>query len=49
MSIVTPIDRPMSARNRCVMKVSGGVFVLLYFFFNFSVGKWEFVIGLELS
>ena len=28
MSDVTPSDRPKSARNRCVIEVFGGVFVL---------------------
>ena len=28
MTVVTPIDRPKSVRNRCVIEVVGGVFVL---------------------
>ena len=28
VAVVTPTDRPMSVRNRCVVEVFGGVFVL---------------------
>ena len=37
MAIVTPIDRPKSVRNRCVIDVFGGAFVLCCFV-EFSVG-----------
>ena len=47
MAIVTPTDRTKSVRNRCVIEVFGGVFVLLRCFFDFSVGVGAFVIGLS--
>ena len=28
MAVITPTDRPKSVRNRCVIEVCGGVFVL---------------------
>ena len=45
MAIVTPADRPKSVRNRCVIKVFGGVRVLPRCFFSVVVGA--FVIGLS--
>ena len=49
MTAVTPTDRPKSVRNRCVIKVFGGVFfyvgTLLFGFF--SVGEGDFVVGLS--
>ena len=45
MAIVTRSDRPKSARNRCVIEVFGGVFVLSLCFLDFSVGVGAFVIG----
>ena len=42
-----PTDRPKSFRNRCVIEVFGGVFVLSRCFLDFSVGVGAFVIGLE--
>ena len=47
VAIVTSTDRHKSARNRCVMEVFGGVFVLWCCFLNFSVGVGYFVIGLS--
>ena len=36
-----------SVRNRCVIKVFGGVYMLSRCFLNFSVGVGAFVIGLS--
>ena len=47
MAIVTPTDRPKSVRNRCVIEVFGGVFLLSRCFLDFSVGVGAFVIGLS--
>ena len=49
VAVVSPTDRPKSVSNRCVIKVSGGVFVLSnwFFFLEFSVGVGAFVIGLS--
>ena len=47
VAFVTPTDRPKSVRNRCVIEVFGGVFVLLRCFLDFSVGVGAFVIGLS--
>ena len=47
MAIVTPTDRPKSVRNRCVIEVVGGVFMLSRCFLDFSVGVGAFVIGLS--
>ena len=47
MAIVTSTDRPKSVRNRCVIEVFGGVFVLSRCFLDFSVGVGAFVIGLS--
>ena len=47
MAIVTQTDRPNSVRNRCVIEVFGGVFVLSCCFLGFSVGVGAFVIGLS--
>ena len=38
VAIVTPTDRPKSVRNRCVIEVFGGVFVLSRCFFGFFCG-----------
>ena len=46
MAIVTPTDRLKSVRNRCVIEVFGGVFVLSLSFFDISVGVKAFVIEL---
>ena len=46
MTVVTPTDRPKSVRNRSVIEVFGGVFVLSIDF-EFSVGIGVFVIGLS--
>ena len=47
LAIVSPTDRPKSVRNRCVIEVFGGVYVLLRCFWGFSVGLRTFVIGLS--
>ena len=47
MAIVTPTDRPKSVRNRSVIEVFGGVFVLSCCFLDFPVGVGAFVIGLS--
>ena len=47
MAIVTPTDRCKSVRNRCVIEVFGGVFVLSRCFLDFSVSVGAFVIGLS--
>ena len=47
VAIVTPTDRPKSVRNRCVIEVFVGVFVLSRCFLDFSVGVGAFVIGLS--
>ena len=47
MAIVIPTYRPKSVRNRCVIEVFGGVFVLSLCFLDFFVGVGAFVIGLS--
>ena len=47
MTAVTPTDRPKSVRNRCVIKVFGGVFMLSRCFLDYSVGVGVFVTGLS--
>ena len=47
MTAVTPTNRPKSVRNRCVIKVFGGVFLLSRCFLDYSVGVGAFVIGLS--
>ena len=47
VTAVTPTDRPKSVRNRCVIEVFGGVFMLSRCFLDFSVGVGAFVIGLS--
>ena len=47
VAIVTPTDRPKAVRNRCVIEVFGGVFVLSLCFIECSVGARAFVIGLS--
>ena len=47
MAIVTPNDRPKSVRNRCVIEVFGGVFVLSSCSLDFSVPVVAFVIGMS--
>ena len=42
-----PTDRPKSVRNRCVIEVFDGVFVLSCSILDFSVGVGAFVIGLS--
>ena len=46
MTVVSPTDCPKSVRNRCLINVSGGVFVLSRCFLDLSVGEGAFVIGL---
>ena len=47
VAVVTPSDCPKSVRNRFVIEVFRGVFVLSRsFFLEFSVGVGVFVIGL---
>ena len=48
VAIVTPIDRPESVRNCCVIEVFDGVFMLSRCVLDFSVGVGAFVIGLSL-
>ena len=47
VTAATPTDRSKSVRNRCVIEVFGGVFMLSRCFFNFSVGVGDFFIGLS--
>ena len=47
MAVVTPIDRPKSVRNRYVIKVFDGVFVLSRCLLDFSVSVEAFDIGLN--
>ena len=47
VAVVTPTDCAKSVRNRCVIEVFGGVFVLLGCFLDFSVLVGAFVIGLS--
>ena len=47
VAVVTPTDRPKSVRNRCVIEVFGGVFVLSRCVLDFSVGVGAFAIGLS--
>ena len=47
VAVVIPTDRPKSVRNRCVIEVFGGVFVLSRcFFYRISAGIEDFVIRL---
>ena len=48
LTAATPTDRPKSVRNRCVIKVFGGVFYVVMMLLGFfSVGVGAFVIGLS--
>ena len=47
MAIITLTGRPRSVRNRCVIEVFDGVFVLSRFFLDFSVGVGASGIGLS--
>ena len=47
VGIVTSTDHPKLVRNRCVIQVFCGVFVLSRCFSDFSVGIGAFVIGLS--
>ena len=47
MAFVTPTDRTKSVRNRYVIEVFGGVFVLSLCFVELSVGLRVFVIELS--
>ena len=46
VAVVTPTDRPKSVRNRCVIELFCGVFVLSLCPFDISVGIGAFVIRL---
>ena len=47
VAVVTPANRPKSDRNRYVIEVFGGLFVLSHWFLDFAVGVGDFVIGLS--
>ena len=47
VAVVTPTDHPKSIRNRCLIEVFDGVFVLSYCFLDFSVGVGAFVTGMS--
>ena len=47
MVVATPTDCLKSIRNRCVIEVLGGVFVLSRCILDFSVDEGAFVIGLR--
>ena len=47
MAVDIPTDCPKSVRNRCVIEVFSGIFVLSFCYFVFSVGVRAFVIGLS--
>ena len=49
MAVVTPIDRPKSDCNRCVIEVFVVVFLCCHvaFWIYFSVGVGAFVIGMS--
>ena len=47
MAVVTTTDRPTLVRNRCVIEVFGGIFVLSRCFLDFSASIRAFVIGLS--
>ena len=47
VAVVILTDRPKSVRNRCVIEVFDGVFVLSRCFLDFSVGVGAFVTGLS--
>ena len=47
VAVVTQTDLPKSVRNRCVVEVFGGVFVLSRCFLDFSIGVGAFAIGLS--
>ena len=48
LAAVAPTDRPKSVRNRCVIEVYVGVFLMLSrCVLHFAVGAGAFVIGLS--
>ena len=47
VTAVSPTDRTKSVRNRCVIEVFGGVFMLSRCFLDFSVSVGAFIIGLS--
>ena len=47
VAVVTPTDHPKSVRNRCVIELFCGVFVLSLYPFDISVDVGAFVIGLS--
>ena len=40
VTVLTPTDRPKSVRNRWVIEVFGGVFVLCFWLFSLVVGAF---------
>ena len=47
VAVVTPTDRPKSARNRCVFELFVALFVLSFCPFDNSAGVGAYVIGLS--
>ena len=47
VAVVTPTDRPMLVRNRCVIELFVALIVLSFCPFDISVGVGAFVIGLS--
>ena len=47
VAVVTPTDRPKSARNRCLIELFVAFFVLSLSPFDISVGVGAFIIGLS--
>ena len=47
VTFLTQTDRPTSVRNRCVIRVFGGVFVLSRSFLDYHVDEGTFVTGLS--
>ena len=47
MTVVTPTDRPKSARNRCLIEILVAFCVVTLLFVGFSVDVGAFVIGLS--
>ena len=47
VTVVLTTDCPKSVRNRCIIEVFGGIFVLSCCFFDFSLDVGAFFIGLS--
>ena len=47
MAVVTTTDRLKSVRNRCIIEVFGGVFVLSLYFLESVMAIRDFVIGMS--